>query len=228
LLAFFLAESRRSLSIMSDSKQNDKSIAEVGQTPCCADHTRRSLLLSALAAGASLATVNSATADDEKPGADQRPQKGDLFVISEGERKGEVIKPDDLKLGGPFVRAWPQDPKTSVVRRGSRLNEVVIVKLDVNDLDDDTKARAADGIVAYSAVCVHAGCPVTAWVKSETNNKDVLKCMCHNSEYDPRQSAQVVFGPATRRLPALPLVIADGSLTVAAAFVGKVGVQAGG
>jgi rieske iron-sulfur protein len=228
LLAFFLAESRRSLSIMSDSKQNDKSIAEVGQTPCCADHTRRSLLLSALAAGASLATVNSATADDEKPGADQRPQKGDLFVISEGERKGEVIKPDDLKLGGPFVRAWPQDPKTSVVRRGSRLNEVVIVKLDVNELDDDTKARAADGIVAYSAVCVHAGCPVTAWVKSETNNKDVLKCMCHNSEYDPRQSAQVVFGPATRRLPALPLVIADGSLTVAAAFVGKVGVQAGG
>jgi rieske iron-sulfur protein len=227
LLAFFLAESRRSLSIMSDSKQNDKSIAEVGQTACCADHTRRSLLLSALATGACLAATNAATADDQ-PGADARPQRGDLFVISEGERKGEVIKPDDLKLGGPFVRAWPQDPKTSVVRRGSRLNEVVIVKLDVNELDDDTKARAADGIIAYSAVCVHAGCPVTAWVKSETNNKDVLKCMCHNSEYDPRQSAQVVFGPATRRLPALPLVIADGSLTVAAAFVGKVGVQAGG
>ena len=34
-----------------------------------------------------------------------------------------------------------------------------------------------------------------------------------------------MFGPAPRRLPALPLAIADGSLTVAAAFVGKVGAQ---
>jgi rieske iron-sulfur protein len=208
---------------MSNSKQNDNSVSEIGQATCCADHTRRALLLSALAAGACLAATNAATADDQ-PGADARPQKGDVFVISEGERKGEVIKPADLKPGGPFVRVWPQDPKTSVVRRGSRLNEVVLVKLDPNELDDDTKARSADGIVAYSAVCVHAGCPVTAWVKSETTNKDVLKCMCHNSEYDPRQSAQVVFGPAPRRLPALPLAIADGSLTVAAPFVGKVGV----
>jgi rieske iron-sulfur protein len=209
---------------MSDSKQNDNLNSEVGQTACCTDHTRRSVLLSALATGACLAAVNPAMADDEKPGADVRPQKGDLFVVSDGERKGEVIKPDDLKLGGPFVRAWPKDPKSSVVRNGSRLNEVLILKLDVGELDDDTKAHAADGIVAYSVVCVHAGCPVTAWVKSDTGSQNVLKCMCHNSEYDPRQSAQVVFGPAPRRLPALPLAIADGSLTVAAGFVGKVGV----
>ena len=91
---------------MPDSKQNQEPTGEVGQTACCADHTRRSVLLSALASGACLAAVNSATADDEKPGADMRPQKGDLFVVSEGERKGEVIKPDDLKLGGPPVRAW--------------------------------------------------------------------------------------------------------------------------
>jgi len=49
--------------------------------------------------------------------------------------------------------------------------------------------------------------------------------MCHNSEYDPRQSAEVVFGPAPRRLPALPVKIADGALTVAAGFIGKVGAQ---
>jgi rieske iron-sulfur protein len=223
-LAFFLAESRRSLSVMTDSKQSDNLIGEVGQTMCCADRTRRSVLLSALATGACLAAVKPATAEDDKPGADVRPQKGDLFVVSQGERKGEVVKPDDLKLGGPPVRAWPQDPKSSVVRSGSRLNEVLIVKLDVAELDDDTKAHSADGIVAYSAVCVHAGCPVTAWVKSDTSNQNVMKCMCHNSEYDPRHSAEVVFGPATRRLPALPLAVADGSLTVAAPFVGKVGV----
>ncbi len=37
--------------------------------------------------------------------------------------------------------------------------------------------------------------------------------MCHNSEYDPRAGAQVVFGPAPRRLAALPLTLADGSLS---------------
>jgi rieske iron-sulfur protein len=26
-------------------------------------------------------------------------------------------------------------------------------------------ARSADGILAYSALCAHAGCPVSGWVK---------------------------------------------------------------
>ena len=145
--------------------------------------------------------------------------------MSEGERAGEVIKPDDLKAGGPPVRAWPKDPKTSVVRDGSRLNEILVIKLDPAELDEETRARSVEGVVAYSVICVHAGCPITGWVKAATGDKDVFKCFCHNSEYDPRQGAQVVFGPATRRLPALPLAMADGSLVVAAAFVGKVGAQ---
>ncbi|WP_430648642.1 hypothetical protein [Bradyrhizobium manausense] len=51
------------------------------------------------------------------------PQKGDLPVLSEGDKEGQSVKPDDLKLGGPPVRAWPKDPKTSVFRSGSRLNQ---------------------------------------------------------------------------------------------------------
>ncbi|MDU6672842.1 MAG: Rieske 2Fe-2S domain-containing protein, partial [Bradyrhizobium sp.] len=58
-------------------------------------------------------------------------------------------------------------------------------------------------------------------------NDEVFKCMCHNSEYDPRRGAQVVFGPAPRRLAALPLVIKDGALVIAAPFIGKVGGQQG-
>jgi rieske iron-sulfur protein len=37
-----------------------------------------------------------------------------------------------------------------------------------------------------------------------------------------------VFGPAPHRLAALPLAIVDGSLTVAAPFIGKVGAQQAG
>ena len=115
------------------------------------------------------------------------------------------------------------DPNTSVVRKGSRLNEILVVRLDPAELDEETRARAAGGVVAYSAICVHTGCPVTAWVKAAGGDRDVFKCVCHNSEFDPRQSAQVVFGPAPRRLPALPLAPDGDLLTVAAAFVGKVG-----
>jgi rieske iron-sulfur protein len=193
-----------------------------------ADRTRRSLLLSALATGACLAAANSAFGEEDQPDAERRPQKGDLLVFSDGEHLGEIIKPGDLTLGGPPMRAWPKDPKTSAVRDGSRLNEVLIVKLDPAELDDDAKSRAVDGIVAYSAICSHAGCPVTEWVKAQEGGKDVFKCPCHNSEYDPRQSAQVVFGPAPRRLAALPLATADGALAVAASFVGKVGAPQGG
>ena len=174
-----------------------------------------------------MASSRSDAADEDQPGSDERPQKADVLVFSEGEHAGEVIKPQDLKLGGPPVRAWPRDSKTSVVRKGSRLNEVLVVRLDPAELDDETRSHAADGIVAYSAICSHAGCPVTAWVKGASGDKDVLKCVCHNSEFDPRHSAEVVFGPALRRLAALPLTTADGSLTVAATFVGKVGQQAG-
>jgi rieske iron-sulfur protein len=190
------------------------------------DQTRRMLILAALATG--IAASTPAAADEDQPGSDERPQKGDVLVFSEGEHTGEVIKPQDLMLGGPPVRAWPKDSITSVIRKGSRLNEVLVVRLDPAELDDETRSRSADGIVAYSIICAHAGCPVTAWVKEEAGDKDVFKCVCHNSEYDPRQSAQVVFGPAPRRLAALPLAIADGSLTVAATFVGKVGAQQAG
>jgi|SRR5271165_626406 len=192
----------------------------------CPFQTRRSLLLAALATSAGLAT-RAVAADEEPPGSDERPQKGDLLVQSEGDQEGQIIKPGDLKLGGPPLHAWPRDPKTSVTRSGSRLNEILVIKLDPAELDEDTRARAVDGIVAYSAICAHAGCPVSDWVKGEGLDKDVFKCPCHNSEYDPREGARVVFGPAPRRLAALPLAVVDGSLIVAAPFLGKVGAQQG-
>jgi rieske iron-sulfur protein len=202
--------------------ESDK--AERDVLAACAVPTRRFLLASVLVAGAGLAAGRSARAQDD-PGGDERPQKDDLLVVSEGPNAGQIVKPSDLTLGGPPVHAWPKDPKTAVVRDGSRLNEIIVMRFDPAELDDDTRARSADGIVAYSAICTHAGCPITAWVKGETSDNNVLKCMCHNSEFDARASAQVVFGPAPRRLAALPLAISGDSLAVAAPFAGKVGAQ---
>ncbi|MFH0301180.1 Rieske (2Fe-2S) protein [Bradyrhizobium sp. 31Argb] len=193
----------------------------------CQDPVRRSLLLTALAAGAYLA-AKPAVAEEDEPGSNERPQKGDFLVHSEGEHAGEIIKLGDLELGGPPVHAWPKDPKSSVIRKGSRLNEIVVLRLDPGELDEESRSRSANGVVAYSLICTHAGCPVSEWVKASESDRNVLKCPCHNSEFNPRESAQVVFGPAPRRLAALPLAIADDSLTVAAGFIGKVGGQPGG
>jgi len=208
--------SRASFNLTSTSDNSAEPAADVAQT-------RRELLLGALATTACLGCSASARAGEDAPGSDERPQKGDVLVFSEGDSEGKLIKAADLTLGGPPVHAWPQDPKTSVIRSASRLNELLIIKLDPASLDEPTKARAVDGILAYSAICAHAGCPVTAWVKSDVGDQEVFKCMCHNSEYDPRAGAQVVFGPAPRRLAALPLALADGSLSVAGGFIGKVG-----
>ena len=198
-------------------------IVEHDAAVSCSDPTRRALLLKALATCACFSTAEPSIAEDDPPGSNERPQKADTLVFSEGAHSGEVIKPEDLKPGGPPVRAWPKDPKTAVIRKGSRLNEVLVIRLDPGELDDDTRSRSAHGIVAYSLICSHTGCPVTGWVKQASGDQVVLKCACHNSEYDPRQSAKVLFGPAPRRLAALPLEISDGALTVAGKFVGKVG-----
>src|SRR5690606_25184664 len=115
--------------------------------------------------------------------------------------------------------AFPQDRATQRVRDGSRLNQLVVVRLAADKLTAETAARAVDGIVAYSGVCTHTGCDVTDWYD------DVLrfKCPCHESEFDPSDGARVIGGPAPSPLAALPLKMVDGTLTVAGAFVGTVG-----
>ena len=102
----------------------------------CPKQTRRSLLLTTLGTGAFLTGGRFAAAQEDQPGSSDRPKKGDLLVFSEGERVGAIIAPDDVKLGQPPLHAWPKDPKTSVVRNGSRLNEILIVRLDPGEMDE--------------------------------------------------------------------------------------------
>lgn len=213
---------------MANAVEDSTAGAVSGRSEPCCRVARRQLLAAAVAAGIGVAISEGARAQEDAPGAEERPQKADLLVFTEGDRAGKVITSDDVPLGGPPVHAWPMDPKTRVVRSGSRLNELLVVRLDPAEIDEDTRPRAVDGILAYSAICSHAGCPVTEWVKASEGNDEVFKCACHNSEYDPRHSADVVFGPAPRRLAALPLAIVDHSIAVAAPFIGKVGAQQGG
>ncbi|HEX5419249.1 MAG TPA: Rieske (2Fe-2S) protein, partial [Gammaproteobacteria bacterium] len=112
-----------------------------------------------------------------------------------------------------------KDPVTGRVRNGTRLNEVLVVRLDPAMLAPETRARSAAGVVAYSGVCSHAGCDVTDWYPEVRH----FKCPCHESEYDPSDGARVVSGPAPWQLAALPLKVVDGKLAAAGSFEGRVG-----
>jgi rieske iron-sulfur protein len=150
----------------------------------------------------------------------ERPREGDVLVAV-GATPSEPLKPEDLPFVGKQTFTWPMDPATGTVRDGSRLNKVLLLRLDPEGLDPETKEHAADGVVAYSAICVHTGCDVTEWHP----DRQLLECPCHYSTFDPKEGAKVVSGPAPRRLPALPLKIVDGRLVVARPFTGRAGFQ---
>ena len=153
---------------------------------------RRLFLKSALVVGLGLPVVGQALGE-ESPAASERPRDGDRFV--DAERNGAELKPGDLPLDGPPVFAWPKDPKTGVVRDGSLLNQVLLLRLDPASLDAETRGHAANGSLAYSAICTHAQCPVQGWIKE----RHVLKCYCHDSEFDPRANGNVVFRTRTKK-----------------------------
>jgi rieske iron-sulfur protein len=159
---------------------------------------------------------------DEAEEANAPPQAGDTLVFAYGDRAGQVVAAADVALGAKQLLAYPMHPATRRVRDGSRLNQLIVVRLPPEKLSEETRARAADGVVAYSGVCTHTGCDVTDWYG------DVLrfKCPCHESEFDPSDAARVVGGPAPSPLAALPLTLVDGLLVVAAPFEGRVGFQA--
>jgi Rieske Fe-S protein len=159
-----------------------------------------------------------AATDDPKK---MRPQEGDHFVHYKGKRKGEIVRLKDLPLGGPQVVAWPVTPDGEIVRRGSRLNQVMLIRLAPESIDEDTQPFAADGVLAYSSVCAHQGCPVSAWLP----DKQWFACTCHDSQYDPAAKAKVVNGPAPRRLAILPMRLDNDVPTAAGEFDGRVGVK---
>ena len=70
---------------------------------------------------------------------------------------------------------------------------------------------SVDGIVCYSKICTHVGCPISLW-EQQTHH---LLCPCHQSTFDLADNGKVIFGPAARPLPQLPLAVDDEGYLVA-------------
>lgn len=150
-----------------------------------------------------------------------RPQPGDQIVFDGGDQDGQLVSVHGLPVNAAPVAAFPRDPVAQTIRSGSRLNRVMIMRADNTLLSESTQRFAAEGVVAYSAVCTHTGCDVFNWKQAELR----MACPCHESEFDVLNAGQVVGGPAPRPLAMLPLTVIDGELRVAAEFTSRVGFQ---
>lgn len=75
----------------------------------------------------------------------------------------------------------------------------------------DREGWDVDGIYAYSKICTHVGCPVALY-EQQTHH---LLCPCHQSTFDAADYCKVIFGPAKRPLPQLPITVDDEGYLVA-------------
>jgi ubiquinol-cytochrome c reductase iron-sulfur subunit len=141
------------------------------------------------------------------------PQDGQLKRLAR-DPDGTPIKASDVTIGSAF-HVIPEG--LNDLHEG-KLNEkakavVLLMRLDPASLNpsEGREDWGYNGIVAYSKICTHVGCPVALY-EQQTHH---LLCPCHQSTFDLTQECKVIFGPASRPLPQLPIAVDDEGYLVA-------------
>jgi ubiquinol-cytochrome c reductase iron-sulfur subunit len=148
------------------------------------------------------------------------PWRRGTRLVDESDRP---LRAADVEQGS-FYTAFPEGAD-----KEDQASPIVLVRLPRNGLKlpSDLAGYDAQGIVAYSAICTHAGCAVSMYrvpTFAPTEPKPALVCPCHYSTFDPATGGTVLFGPAGRALPMLPLrVDGKGFLRARGNFNGAVG-----
>jgi ubiquinol-cytochrome c reductase iron-sulfur subunit len=197
-------------------------IVEESGTPI----TRKKLL-----GGAAIAAGGALSAALVVPAAGLGPALSSHVLLETPWRRGRrVVREDNVPVKasdierGTFYTGFAEGASHDLL--GSPL---VIVRLDLSalKLPSGRASWAPHGIVAYSKICTHAGCAINLYRKPTfppVEEKPALVCPCHYSTFDPATGGTVLFGPAGRDLPQLPLMIdRKGNLRAAGNFSGPPG-----
>jgi len=135
---------------------------------------------------------------------------------------GTPIKASDVTYGSAF-HVIPEGLNESKDRLEEKAKAaVLLMRLRPEDLNEsaDRAGWSYNGIVAYSKICTHVGCPVALY-EQQTHH---LLCPCHQSQFDVANHCEVIFGPAKRALPQLPISIdSEGYLVAQSDFLEPVG-----
>jgi ubiquinol-cytochrome c reductase iron-sulfur subunit len=129
--------------------------------------------------------------------------------------QGDVVNRDRLEIGS-FTTVFPQG------HVGSADGQAVLIHVEPGSLGlpPDRLRAAPEGLVAYSKICTHAGCPLGLYLAATHQ----LRCPCHQSTFDVLDGARPVYGPAPKPLPQLPIAVApDGALYALGDFTDPVG-----
>jgi quinol---cytochrome c reductase iron-sulfur subunit len=119
---------------------------------------------------------------------------------------GDPVTVDTLEVDA-FTTVFPEHAP------GSADSQAVLVRVDpaLLSLPADQAEGAPAGLVCYSKICTHAGCPVGLFLAAVHQ----LRCPCHQSTFDVLDGAKPVYGPAPRPLPQLPIQIGNDGFLVA-------------
>jgi ubiquinol-cytochrome c reductase iron-sulfur subunit len=125
---------------------------------------------------------------------------------------------------GSFYTALPEGGDAEEFGAG-----LLVVRLEGKYLDLPPARRgwAPDGILAYSKICPHAGCAISLYrypTYQPTSSGPAFTCPCHYSTFSPGEGGRLIFGPAGRSLPQLPLMVdPQGHLRAAGPFSEDIG-----
>ncbi len=126
---------------------------------------------------------------------------------------GTPIRASEVTLGSAF-HVIPEGLNESEHKLEEKAKAaVLLMRLKPEDLHVSPGREDWNyaGIVAYSKICTHVGCPVALY-EQQTHH---LLCPCHQSQFDVSREATVIFGPAKRPLPQLPITVDDEGYLIA-------------
>jgi ubiquinol-cytochrome c reductase iron-sulfur subunit len=145
---------------------------------------------------------------------------------------GTPIKAEEVEIG-QLINGEPavfyEDDAAGVPKyEGTKLLQaktkaaIIIVRMKPDDITP-AKGRenwGVEGILCFSKICTHVGCPISLW-EQQTHH---LLCPCHQSTFDLADNGKVIFGPAARSLPQLPIMVdSEGYLVAQRDFTEPVG-----
>jgi ubiquinol-cytochrome c reductase iron-sulfur subunit len=131
------------------------------------------------------------------------------------------VKATDITIGSAFHILPEGIDKAEHPLEEKGKAAVVLMRLDPDDISvAQERDWSHEGIVAYSKICTHVGCPVGLYEQATHH----LLCPCHQSTFDVARDCAVIFGPARRPLPQLKITVdAEGYLVADAPFREPVG-----
>lgn len=205
--------------------QIDQGIAESGLS-------RRRMIGSGLAAAVGLSVLPALVLLGDLGPAPTKARRAvtlEKTIWAEGVRLVNDVTYEPIKAAameiGQLVNAQPENLKDlhgSQFQQAKAKSSIIIVRMDPNSIKipDSRKSWQVNGILCYSKICTHVGCPISLW-EQQTHH---LLCPCHQSTFDLGDSGVVVFGPAARALPQLPITMdASGYLVARSDFTVPVG-----